>query len=208
MTTKPTSLQREVCVLFNGAMILRIDADGKKQTRRAVRAGKGRHSFADCPYGLPGTRLIVKEAAWMWCHKKRDGLTPTGRPKWRYIPVGRHVIYAAQHPARPDGRIDDNPEHVWRLKVGRFLPRWASRYFLTVTDVGIEPLHDITAADAEAEGIYRLPSPASGWHWQAGTAIGYASPIEAFQALWTHINGCESWAANPLVWKISFESQK
>ena len=91
MTRTMDSVQREICVLFNGAMILRVYAGGKKQTRRAVRAGKGHHSVADCPYGLPGTRLLVKESAWMWCHKKRDGLTPTGRPKWRYLPVGRNT---------------------------------------------------------------------------------------------------------------------
>lgn len=205
MTTAMNSVQHEICVLFNGAMMVRVNAGAKKQTRRVVRAGKGRPSVDDCPYGLPGTRLLVKESAWMWCHKKRDGLTPTGRPKWRYLPVGRNVFYAAQQPTRPADRIDDNPEHVWRLKVGRYLPKWAIRCRLAVTDVGIAPLQEITAADAEDEGIYQLPAPATGWHWRADAATGFSSPIEAFQALWTSINGADSWSADPLVWVISFQ---
>jgi len=57
------------------------------------------------------------------------------------------------------------PEWVGKLRPGMFIPRWASRLTLYVTEVRVERLHDISREDARAEG-----------------AIG-VDPIAAFQAI-------------------------
>jgi hypothetical protein len=47
------------------------------------------------------------------------------------------------------------PVSGWgRYRAGRYMPRWASRLILTVTDVRVERVQDISEADAIAEGIY------------------------------------------------------
>jgi hypothetical protein len=38
------------------------------------------------PYGRVGDRLYVKEATWLRCEKRPNGLTKKGRPKWHYVP--------------------------------------------------------------------------------------------------------------------------
>jgi hypothetical protein len=162
-----------------------------------------------CPYGQPGTQLWVKESAWVWCHKKADGFTGTGRAKWRYIPVGQHVVYSAGHPKRPTTRIDDDPEHEWRLKVGRFLPGWGIRTKLEVVSLHAERLQDISEVDAKAEGAKKMamvgscdsifPHPPFPQVDDRGTyKFGY-------QILWESINGAGSWDLNPWVWVIKFK---
>lgn len=225
---------KEGFVLFTAAMVRSILAGAKKQTRRKLKVqplaqGDGKVTWAcrhrgesrvieqatpeACmtfaaqysPYGQPGDRLQVKESAWLWCHKKADGLTATGRPKWRYIPVGQHVVYSAKHPEKPQNRIDTNPEHVWRLKVGRFLPRWAIRIILELTAVDVQRVQSITRADALAEGLVDLGVEGARWHWEQTAAQGFATPEQAYSALWGHINGADSWDTNDYVWVISFK---
>ncbi len=106
-------------------------------------------------------------------------------------------VYAADHPAKPD---DINPpkdtgtEQLWRLKLGRFMPRWASRLTLEITDIRVDRLQEISEADAMAEGI-----PAPGREHACDIAR------QKYRDLWSTINGPESWAANPWVWALSLK---
>ena len=68
------------------------------------------------------------------------------------------------------------------------MPRWASRLTLTVTDVRVERLQDISEADAVAEGAST---------WIASYRLGY-------ERLWNSINGPGAWEANPWVVAVSF----
>jgi hypothetical protein len=228
MSTLATSPKLVVYMPFTGAMVLALgrDIDPKTETRRTMKKlPKGQyyngadennahlHSFGGvigkksensdsmiCPYGQPGTQIWVKESAWMWCHKKADGLTGTGRAKWRYIPVGQHVIYCADHPQRPTTRIDDAPQHEWRLKVGRFLPGWGIRTKLEIVSLHAERLHEISEADALAEGV--APSAVESFARVKGVdrPAGFA-----YRDLWKSINGEGSWELNPMVWVIKFK---
>lgn len=82
------------------------------------------------------------------------------------------------------------------------MPRWACRLRLRVTDVRVERLNEISVADALAEGLVDQGDRI--WGWEAD-GPGYGSPRAAYAALWEHINGHGSWAANPFVWAVSFE---
>ena len=153
-----------------------------------------------CPYGQPGDRLRVKEAAWMWCERRPNGKTPTGRDKWLYVPLrSAPVIYAADHPAKPGTSVvspDTGNQWGWRLKIGRFLPAWASRITLEVTGVRVERLQDISEADAKAEGCVVWPE------------CKEPAAINLYRALWDQINGPGSWDANPWVWVVEFKRIK
>jgi hypothetical protein len=100
-----------------------------------------------CPYGVPGDSLWVKET---W-HPR------AARSDWDL-----DIRYAADGEIRTikDGEFG---ERDWTMPKAAatgnvsplFMPRWASRLTLTITEVRVERLQDITEADAIAEGLYR-----------------------------------------------------
>ena len=165
-----------------------------------------------CPYGAPGDRLAVKEAAWVWCERVPNGTTPTGRPKVRYLPVGQHVVYCADAD-RPAARIDDDPTHDWRWKAARFLPAWAVRTRLEVASVRVEQVQDISEGDALAEGCpgeFCRPCDESGLidgeYCEDCSGEGRHPCSVVFRRLWESINTDRGygWDANPRVWVIDF----
>ncbi len=207
-------------------MVRALQAGTKTQTRRVVKPHRADDAFVlveqdrgwwpyrspdgesmvmddgceypfDCRYGVPGDRLRVKEAALMWCERRPNGTTATGRQKWLYVPMREAPVhYAADHPARPQVSVvspDTGNVWGWRLKIGRFLPAWASRITLEVTGVRVERLQEVSIADCIAEGI---------------SSGGPENPdgIERpeYRALWESINGPGSWDANPFLWVVEF----
>ncbi|CDY79422.1 Phage-related protein [Caballeronia glathei] len=127
-----------------------------------------------CPYGMPGDSLWVRET---WNHAP----AAIGATRDEDGPFAYAAGYATE--STIDGK--------WRPSI--HMPRYASRITLEVTSVRVERLHDITDADALAEGVDRT-----------NTSIpGYAR--ERFVRLWTSINGNESWASDPWVWVVEFK---
>jgi hypothetical protein len=162
--------------------------------------------------------LRVKESAWMWCEKRPNGKTKTGRDKWHFVPLdSAPIYYAADHPKKPPGIVFSpytGNEWGWRLKIGRFLPAWASRITLKITGISVERLHDCSEQDAMAEGCETDIGEGAGLFWFDGLGVNketgrqYAYDAkEAYSWLWESINGSGSWDANPLVWVIEFEVQ-
>lgn len=222
-----SGVRKSLQMLFSGPMVLANLAGLKNQTRRRVSpelvwgpggiSWKGLKGLSErefvkqalklSPYGAAGTVIKVKENCWMWCDKQPNGVTPTGRPKFRYIPVGQHVVYAAEHPQKPTQQVDKVSNHGWRLKVARFMPAWAVRTRLKVAEVRLERLQAISKEDAIGEGLVELASALPRpwpWHWNKDSLEGYATPWMAYRALWTQINGAQSWAENELVWVIRY----
>lgn len=217
---------KERPILFSGPMV-RALLDGRKtQTRRTVKpmpkwAAKfpickpegmaAGHQIwwwdgefdrvgvaQDCPYGKPGDRLWVKE---------------TWRPTTSLHPWDLDVKYRADGALRTikDGEFGDRdwtmPKAAATGNVSPlFMPRWACRLVLEITEVRLERLQDISDReqpnDCIAEGVFADDFTGKAVDW---LERGFSS-IERcrFHDLWTSINGAESWDANPWVWVVSF----
>jgi len=175
---------KEHPILFSAPMIRAILAGTKTQTRRIVKPQPIAPDVQQyhCPYGQTGDRLWVKEG-FHHCPHCDDGF----------------VAYLAGGFKSGDAAIDDDNRplmpkcaaHKWRPPI--YMPRWASRITLEITDVRVERLQDISEADAEAEGTK------NSLHLQGGRMAN-----ENFAHLWWGIYGDGSWDANPWVWAISF----
>jgi hypothetical protein len=203
-------------IIFSGPMV-RALLDGRKtQTRRILKPqpvhdaafvtlvpdGRwvssdvwGYGYLIDVPYSY-GDRLWVREAL---------DLGDRG------CPIG-HATYEADDAdvdLRPDGAA------VWaggykRRKVPSIhMPRWASRLTLTVADVRVQRLHDITEADAEAEGIERLKSGRGFYDPTASKAAvrfgeWTSTARQGFSRLWNSLHGPDAWNENPRVVALTF----
>ncbi len=210
------------------APMVRALLDGRKtQTRRVLkpqpdaratfqgleRDGKALFTIG-CIYGkrrlpyAPGDRLYVREA-WR-CEARYDDLAP------RDIPSSAPIYYAAD----PDPR-DSEPGCAGRYRHARFMPRWASRLTLTVTDVRVQRLADLTDEDAIAEGVTRCAwaedMAGDGRHeWHVpehkpgeypGLTNAYPSPVAAFWELWNSLHGEGAWERNDWVAAYTFTVQ-
>ncbi len=194
---------KERPILFSAPMVRALLAGTKTQTRRPVKTQacilgeefpgpRGADGFSraylmhrECdrkamldlsPYGQPGDRLWVREA---WRAALAYELTPP-----RDIPPGTPIAYQA------DGAGTLPHINVGKLRPGMFMPRWASRITLEITEVRVERLQDISEADAAAEGVTTDPA---------------CPAYDAYAALWDEINGAGAWEANPWVWAVSFK---
>lgn len=148
-----------------------------------------------------GDRLWVRES-WRTlqkvdCLKPRDLADDRSKVTYEADPENRNPLWA-----------------FGKLRPSLFMPRWASRLTLLVTDVRVERLQDISEGDAAAEGV-ELESADPPFHYVPGiwphsiTAVGVEEPggrhaARSFAKLWGHINGPESWQANPWVVAVTF----
>jgi hypothetical protein len=145
------------------------------------------------PRFAKGDRLWVKETV------KLISVGPAARLGIAYMADGE----------TPDVQFFDPPERPKALKLTQqtpsiYMPRWASRLTLTVTDVRVERLQAISEADAIAEGLRWRPVLEA---WSASDSDSWPtwrSPIRSYAGLWNHINGSGSWNANPWIVAVSF----
>lgn len=172
-------------------------------TKNAVFNYAGDEEISRAPISV-GDRVYVREA---WHVARILDSTPP-----RDIPRDASIEYAAT--ARSYAEIGLKG----KLRPAMFMPRWASRITLIVTDVRVQRLQEISEADALAEGVIRQdPTPEDeewnrrwcaeegvkadplGSVWLApGTRQGFGSrpnepqwgptPEFAFRLLWDSIN--------------------
>lgn len=188
---------KERPILFSAPMVRAI-LDGKKtQTRRIVKpqpegawAAPGKTAS---PYGVPGDRLWVRET-FALVDQEAHGDIPC-------------LLYEEEF-AGPYQRGEPTPIRPTGFeRFGRvpsiFMPRWASRLTLDITEVRVQQLQEIGFDDARAEGadpnFREQVDPCD-----AGcTGIHYGE-LWHYQRIWESINGKGSWDSNPWVWAITF----
>lgn len=159
-----------------------------------------------CPFGAPGFHLWVREewktGDWLDDAKPSQLLLRHPNPPIKYLSDGRET-----------GNFSDRTV-LGRYRPPMFMPRWASRLTLEITDIRVERLNDICEEDAEAEGIERNVGnepwqPEDGWlkypYERYMEDFPAFTPRESFQTLWESISGEGSWALNPWVWAITFK---
>jgi hypothetical protein len=156
-----------------------------------------------CPYGQPGDMLWVRE---MFHHDQEhnrvfyradmdtDGTVP-------YLVDGSGGLGGGVGNARID-----------RWKSPRYMPRWASRLTLKLTDVRVERLQDIGEEDARTEGVdWASPEFIDDPPDEDPREVGYPSAgasfaRDNFRRLWDTLHRKEHhWEDNPWVWALTFD---
>lgn len=199
-------------ILFSAPMIRALLAGTKTQTRRALKPQPVCHvgavpSFSWGRYGglypddwfgygseidgalpyRPGDRLWVREAHALVpasAYRMSDGVQQAINPSDRY----EAAVY------RCDWERSAPP---WRPSI--HMPRWASRLTLTVTDVRVQRLQDISEEDAIAEGVATFSE---------GRTMRSISDAEIYRLLWEEINGAGSWDRNDWVAAYTFSVER
>jgi hypothetical protein len=142
-------------------------------------------------YYRPGDRLWVKED---WSPDPRGVM-------------GHGALYRLGHTAAEEK--GPHSLHAWRS--ARHMPRWASRATLTVTEVRIQRLQELSETDAEAEGLWRGRARRHYW-WLSPAECRilepYPSHVAAYGHLWTSLHSRRSWDANPWVVAITFTPEQ
>lgn len=217
-------------IIFSAPMVRALIDGRKTQTRRIVKP-KPLWVYADqvpvktkdadprgaisCPFGVPGDKLYVRE-------------------KFGYANAGKHrvIVYAADESAwhivadeggegdeRSRGKRVDrskiDPVHRWYPSI--HMPRWASRITLTITNVRVERVQDISDADVVAEGTFDAPVNEDSVV-RIRTVQQYRGKPELcndrafasrarFMVLWDSIHGTGAWDRNDWIWALTFTTE-
>lgn len=208
-------------ILFSGEMVRAILAGKKTQTRRVIKPQPEEYRgmirwqktktnailtvpeglIADNPYGQPGDLLWVREThrlasinartdSQFWTIQFKEGFNvlPYPQPKRElFEPIAAKDNFTTSNTGIDFGK--------WRPSI--FMPRWASRITLRITDIRVERVQDISDYDCSCEGI-------------ALTSLDGSNYRNDFSALWDSINVKRgySWESNPWVFVIEFERVK
>lgn len=223
---------KERPILFSGPMVRAIIEGRKTQTRRVVKrppSAKGGTDFG------PRDRLelCMWNGGWQWvdkhgnCGCEKDAIRcpyASGigdrlwvRETWASVNPNWRPGTRSKQPL-VNYRATDEIGPCLRWRPSLFMPRWASRITLEVTDVWVERLQDISEEDAKSEGAYEWITSRSGrayendmddWaHFTRRVDPGAkaATMRGAFGYLWDSINATKApWKANPWVWVINFK---
>ncbi len=145
------------------------------------------------PRAYKGERMWVRET---WASAYARGAWGT-----LYAADNSYAQGKRAHEKGPHYNADDRPPIKWRPSI--FMPRWASRLTLSVTEVRVQRLQDISGEDAIAEGITieRCGCEVCTHSSQMCSADQSTACIE-YARLWESINGDRpgcSWDDNPWV---------
>ncbi len=174
-----------------------------------------------CPYGEVGDRLWVRET-WRTA-SAFDAISPSMITS-KCLEAGYDKAWGPakwEADGKDGGGIDDFGGAWGKLRPSIFMPRWASRITLEVTDVRVQRLQEISEDDARSEGCAPL---------MIGGHLEHPSYRRGYAALWDQINGkrrrreylqlgefgypgyrvtvideSTRWDANPWVWAVTFK---
>ena len=220
---------KERPILFSGEMVRAILDGRKTQTRRVINpqpiADGLYYEYKDipwlktgdpfpfighlCPYGTTNDLLWVRET-WraVELDNGNDGILYKADNHFKSIENSQ-----AAADLWCDAYADRKYGNKWRPSI--FMPRWASRILLDVTDVQVERIQEISDGDAIKEGIQDVCHcgdyvEGHGYHSGHGAVSMPGWATENFSSLWDSINAerGHSWESNPWVWVASFKVVK
>ncbi len=220
---------KERPILFSGEMVRAILDGRKTQTRRVINpqpiADGLYYEYKDipwlktgdpfpfighlCPYGTTNDLLWVRET-WraVELDNGNDGILYKADNHFKSIENSQ-----AAADLWCDAYADRKYGNKWRPSI--FMPRWASRILLDVTDVQVERIQEISDGDAIKEGIQDVCHcgdyvEGHGYHSGHGAVSMPGWATENFSSLWDSINAerGHSWESNPWVWVVSFKVVK
>lgn len=176
-------------ISFSAPLMVALLAGQKSQTRRII------SPCAD-PEVKPGDVIV----SWPADQVVREGLR--FRPPYAigdrlYVKEGIERTEDGRIAYRADGQIIGDSAWAWKPRTlpHRYMPKGLARLQLTVTNVRVERLHDITLADMLAEGVRKA----------AGDLPG-----DAWRQLWNglHDKDGERWADNPWLVALTFTLER
>jgi len=214
---------RELPIIFSAPMVRAILDNRKSQTRRVVKPQPASYSLSNgqwyppdggkrcfhyannhhlrislpkdfSPYGQPGDLLWVRESiraveldAGLDCIEYQADKKTVAIPN---TPEAADQWWSLYHHRGKEGAVVPSI----------FMPKWATRIWLEVTNIRVERLQEISEEDAKAEGA----------------PLGECTDdppcyAQGFIDLWNSINGKKpgcSWEDNPWVWAIEFRRVK
>lgn len=222
-------------ILFSAPMVRAI-LDGRTTQTRRILTGLGDQPIVEYdgmfmwkqgyrwgpvpdPKFPPGVRCKVGDRLYVREHWRtfvslnnvapRDLLQPGKGAGIRYEADGHGLALTAAG-ERWEGPRDDAAA-FGKHRRAMHMPKWASRITLTVTDVRIERLQDISDDDAIAEGIEfnpRLdPVGQCKWRHYGKESTGIYPPSASYGTLWDSINGPGAWDDDPWVVAYTFTVQ-
>lgn len=185
-------------IIFSGPMVRALLEGRKTQTRRVLKPQPAPGSYRLSMYDPKGFAAFGHDAS---AFKEKVRLP--------YAPGDRLYVREAIDKVSVPGSVDYRADYEAAFGDGRGLgwhpsihmPRWASRLTLTVTEVRVQRLQDISEADAFAEGCVRwgMDSPQGSVHYTV---------VEDFKRLWNSLHGTEAWDANPWVVALTFTVER
>lgn len=222
-------MSRELGILFKPDMHQAIRQRRKTQTRRVLKkltiTGPNKPDTFDvysdgewvgafgldgrgnatrlAPYKV-GDRLYVKEA-WVFINLSSErsevclGYQLDGKdlPNRPIIQVNPEDI----------NKLLERKRDIWthRNQSPLFMPKWAARTWLEVTEVRAERLQAISEKDAVAEGVFGPPMSQAGWRQYPYESCHLDTAKSSYRTLWESIDGKGSWDLDPWVWVYSFK---
>lgn len=139
---------------------------------------------------------IAPDSDWDQAADPAKGYTPPASRLWvreAFVGAGNlGILYAADCPRGTESGVEGG----WRPSI--FMPRWASRLTLEITEVRVQRVQEISRGDAMEEGC---PF--------ANMADG-PDPRDWFRDLWDSLNAKRGhgWDTNPWVWAITFRAER
>jgi hypothetical protein len=168
------------------------------------------HGYPVKPCYRIGDILYVRETHYVYGKWVKDGLTKTGKQKYRFVASAGWPIYYEDTLPRGITIYTGRDSVGYYKRPSMFMPLAVARIFLRVTRVRAERVQDISDKDCYAEGIddegddYRSAE----YYSSAGSSVqGGTSERFAFAALWDSINHKRGygWDVNPFVFCYDFE---
>jgi hypothetical protein len=168
------------------------------------------------PYA-PGDRLWVKER---W---NAFAFSEDGEEAWptKTIPTGEEMAEIRDEACRVDVRAvyrESDRARQWfghqKWRPSIHMPRWASRLTLTVTEVRVQRLQEISEDDAIAEGCrpffdHDNPTERAAPNGTVRKMAPLRGPADDFHRLWDSLNADRApWDSNPWVVAVSFTVHK